>query len=116
MKPSFWLTAKLLPGFRVQGVVGAVVAAAIFGLLNYALGRVFFVLLGIATLGIGFLLAFLTRWIVNAILLRIAAAFTSRLEVKSFGTAFVAGLAISLLASAGEWLLTLGQHGRPIWT
>jgi putative membrane protein len=113
---AFWLTAKVVPGFRVQGLVGAVVAAAIFGLLNYALGQVFFVLLGIATLGIGFLLAFLTRWIVNAILLRVAAALTPRLEIKSFGTAFVAGLVISLLASAGEWILTRALHAHPIWT
>jgi putative membrane protein len=113
---AFWLTARILPGFRVQGFVGAIVAAAIFGLLNYALARVLFVVLGIATLGIGFILAFVTRWIVNAILLRIAAAFTSRLEIKSFGTAFVAGLVISALVSFGEWVVNSAHGGHPPWT
>ena len=53
---AVWLTAAILPGFRVKGFWGAIKAAAVFGTLNFLLGWLFFVVLGIATLGIGFIL------------------------------------------------------------
>jgi len=105
LSAAFWLTAQILPGFKVEGFGGAVAAAAVFGLLNYLLGWLLIGVIGIATLGIGFLLLFVTRWVVNALLLKLAAAFTDRLTIKSFGTAFVAGLLISAIGSLGEHLL-----------
>ena len=103
---AFWITAVIVPGFKVDGFAGAVVAAGIFGVLNWLLGTLLFVLLGFATLGIGFLLAFLTRWIVNAIVLKLADAVSARLQIRSFGVAFVAGLLITFLAELGKrWLL-----------
>jgi putative membrane protein len=99
---AVWLTARFLPGFRVQGFGDAVIVAAIFGLLNLFLGWLFFGIIGIATLGIGFLLAFLTRWIVNAILLKLTDALTSRLSIRDFGVALVASLLMSGLGTLGE--------------
>ena len=114
---AFWLTAQVLPGFRVDGFAGAVVGAALFGLLNWLLGTVLFLLLGVATLGIGFLLAFLTRWIVNAIVLKLADAITDRITIRSFGVAFIAGLIITALATLGQNLLLYHPHpaGSHIW-
>jgi putative membrane protein len=109
---AFWLTAAIVPGFKVDGFAGAVVAAGIFGVLNWLLGRFLFVLLGFATLGIGFILAFLTRWIVNAIVLKLAAAVSARLQIRSFAVAFVAGLLITFLAELGKrWLLHAPMGG-----
>lgn len=105
LSAAFWITAKVLPGFEVEGFGGAVVVAAIFGLINWLVGWFLFAVLGIVTLGIGFLLAFLTRWLVNAILLRVTDAITDRLTIRSFGTALMGALAISLFGTAGEWLL-----------
>ena len=102
---AIYLTALILPGFEVRGVGGAVVVAAVFGLLNWALGFVIFVILGVATLGIGFLLAFITRWIVNAILLKVTDAFSQNLRIKSFGTAFLAALLMSAFGTLGEYLV-----------
>lgn len=100
---SVWVTAGILPGFRVNGFAGAVKAAAIFGILNWLLGWFIFVVLGIATLGIGFLLAFLTRWIVMALLLKFTDALSSSLKIKSFGTAIVGALLISGIGTLAEY-------------
>ena len=100
---SVWLTAAILPGFRVNGFAGAVKAAAIFGILNWLLGWAIFAVLGIATLGIGFLLAFLTRWVVMAILLKFVDALSSNFKIDSFGTAIIGALLISGFGTLAEF-------------
>lgn len=102
---SVWITALILPGFRVRGFGGALVVAAIFGLLNWALGWLLFVMIGVGTLGIGFFLAFITRWIVDAILLKVTDWTTDRLEIRSFGWALAAALIMSLLGTASDYIM-----------
>jgi uncharacterized membrane protein YvlD (DUF360 family) len=101
---AFWLTAKVVPGFRVAGLWDAVLVAAIFGILDVLFGRVLFLIFGIGTLGIGFLLGIITRWFVYAILLKITGGLTSRLQVQTFGTALVAALVMSLLGRVGIYV------------
>jgi putative membrane protein len=102
---AIYLTAVILPGFEVRGFGGAIVVAAIFGLLNWLVGWLIFVVIGVATLGIGFLLAFLTRWFVMAILLKLTDAFSKRLTIRSFGVALLAALLMSLFGTIGEYLV-----------
>jgi putative membrane protein len=104
MSVAFWLTSQLLPGFEVKGYKGALWVAAIFGVINWLIGWLLFFLLGIASLGIGFLLAFITRWIVNAILLKLTDALSSNLKVRDFPTALLGALLLSLFGTAGQWL------------
>lgn len=102
---AFYLTAELLPGFELKGGArGALLVAALFGIINWLVGWLLFVIIGIASLGIGFLLAFLTRWLVNAILLKVVDAVSDKLNIKSFGTALVGALIISLLGTLGQWM------------
>ena len=103
---AVWLTAILLPGFEVRGFGGALVVAAVFGVLNWLLGWLIFVVIGIGTLGLGFLLAFVTRWLVTAILLKVTDALLTTLTIRSFGVAFVGGLIMSALGTLGEWAVT----------
>jgi putative membrane protein len=102
---AFWVTAQLLPGFQIQGFKGAVLAAAIFGLLNALIGWLLAGVAIVATFGIAWVLPFVARWIVNTILLKIVDAFTDKLTIKNLGTAFVAGLIISTVGSIGEYVL-----------
>lgn len=105
---AFFLTAELLPGFEVKGGArGALLVAALFGVINWLIGWLLFVIIGIASLGIGFLLAFLTRWLVNAILLKVVDAVSDTLNIKSFGTALAGALIISLVGTVGQWLVRL---------
>lgn len=102
---AVWLTAKILPGFEVRSFGSAIGVAAIFGLLNWAVGWFLFLVIGVGTLGLGFLLAFVTRWFVNAILLKVTDAVSDSLKIKSFATALVGGLLMSGLGTAGQWLI-----------
>jgi putative membrane protein len=102
---AFWITALVLPGFHVKGLGSAFAVAAIFGILNFFLGWLFFAVFTIATLGLAYLLAFLTRWIITAILLKITDALTDRLTIDGFRWALGGALMMSALGTLGEWLL-----------
>lgn len=104
---AVWVTAEVLPGFHVKSFGSAILVAALFGVLNFLLGWIFFVVLTIATLGIALLLAFLTRWIVNAIILTITDKLTDHLTIDSFGWALGGALMMSVIGTLGEWLLGL---------
>jgi putative membrane protein len=94
-----WLTAMVLPGFQVKGFSGALVVAAIFGAINWLLGWFLYVVIGIATLGIGFLLSVITHWFVDAILLSMTGALTDNLKIKNFKWALLGALVISVLSA-----------------
>jgi putative membrane protein len=64
---AVWITAMVLPGVHVKNFGSAILVAALIGILNFFLGWLLFAVFTVATLGIAWLLAFLTRWIINAI-------------------------------------------------
>jgi putative membrane protein len=99
---AVWLTAAILPGFKVTGFWGAVKAAAVFGALNWLLGWFFFVALSIVTLGIGYVLAFITHWIVMAIILKLSDKVSSSIEINGFGTALLGALIMTVIDTAAE--------------
>jgi putative membrane protein len=100
------VTAALIPGVTIRGFWGVIVVAAVFGVLNVLIGWLLFTLIGIGTLGLGFLLAFVTRVFVNAILLKIVESLTPRLSIASFGHALLAAVVMSGLGTLFEWLVT----------
>lgn len=99
---AVWATAELLPGFHVKSLGGAFVVAAIYGVLNLLIGWMLFTVFAIATLGIGLVFAFVTRWVVNAILLTITDAVSDTLTIDSFGWSLGGAALISVLATLGE--------------
>ncbi|MBN8613586.1 MAG: phage holin family protein [Deltaproteobacteria bacterium] len=100
---SLVVAARLLDGMEIKGGLGShVLVGLIFGVLNAILGPALFAAIGIGTLGIGFLLSFVTRLIATAIVLKIVDALTDRLRVKDFKTAFLAALLMSLTTSVCE--------------
>lgn len=104
---SVWLTSIILPGFKVKGFGGAVRIAAIFGVLNWAIGSLIFGVLVVATLSLAYFLAFITRVVVNAILLKIVDAVSDSLSVRGFGHALLAALIMSGIGTVAEHLLHL---------
>src|SRR4030095_7312060 len=87
------LVAHFVPGFMVTGFVAALIAAAVYGLVNATLGLVLKVLtfpLSIVTFGL-FLL------VINALMLQFAAALLPGIEVQVFWPAFWAALLLALL-------------------
>ena len=95
------LVAHFVPGFYVRGFAAALIAAAVYGLINATLGLVIKVLtfpLSIVTLGI-FLL------VVNALMLQFAAALLPGIEVRGFWPAFWAALLLAVLGMMIRGLL-----------
>lgn len=104
---AVWITAVALPGFHVKSFGSAILVAGLFGILNFLLGWLFFAVFTIATLGLAWLLAFITRWIINAILLKITDALTDHLTIDSFGWALGGALMMSALGTIGELLVRM---------
>jgi putative membrane protein len=102
---AVWLTATVLPGVHVKSFGSAVLVAAMFGILNALLGWLIFAVLTVATLGLAWLLAFITRWIVNALVLKLTDALTDHFTIDGFRWALIGALMISAIGTAGEWLI-----------
>ncbi|MEO1482619.1 MAG: phage holin family protein [Myxococcota bacterium] len=98
----FLATASILPGVKVKDFKAAVVVAAIYGTLNWTIGWLLFGLIGIGTLGLGFLFGFITQLLVATILLKLTDVFTDRLKIDSMGTAFIAALVMAALGTAAN--------------
>ena len=100
---AVWVTALVLPGVHVKSFGSAILVAALFGVLNFFLGWLFFTVFAIATLGLAVLLAFITRWVINAIILKLVDALSDSIKIDSFGWALVAALVMSAAGSLAEW-------------
>src|SRR5882672_6377487 len=102
---GLWIISALVPGFRVKGFQGALIGGAVFGVLHFFIGWLLFVMIGVGTLFIGFVFAFITRWIVTAIVLKITDAFSDNIEIDTFGTALIASALLSVLSSVRDFLI-----------
>jgi len=102
---AVWVTSRVLRGFRIKDGQSAFIVAAIFGLLNFLLGWLIFAAFTVATLGIAWLLAFLTRWVINALLLMLTDKLTDRLKIDSFWWALGAAFLIALVGTLAQWIL-----------
>ncbi|MDM7915897.1 MAG: phage holin family protein [Candidatus Eisenbacteria bacterium] len=101
-----FLATVLLDDVKVKGGFGSyMIIAAVFGVLNYFLGWLLFAAIGISTLFLGFVFAFVTRLVVDAILLLLTSKLSSRLEIRGFGPALVAALVMSAVGTGAEWLV-----------
>jgi putative membrane protein len=102
---AVYLTALVLPGFHIKKTLSVLIISALFGVLHFLLGWLFFGLLTIATLGIAWLLAFLTRIVVSAIILCLVDKFTSHLKIDGFKWALLGALTMSIIGTGLQWLL-----------
>ncbi len=102
---SVWAAASMLPGIKVKTFWDAVVVSIVFGIVNFILGWFLFALIGVATIGIGFILHPLTTLVVSSLMLMLTDALTQKLEVKSFGWAFIGALVIAVLSEVLKRIL-----------
>lgn len=87
------IVSKVVPGFHVLGLIPALIASLIIGLLNATVGfflKVVTFPLSILTLGI-FLL------VINALMILLAAAVVPGFRVQGFAPAFWGAIVLALL-------------------
>ncbi len=98
---SLLIVAYFVPGFEVHGFLAALLAAIIIGLVNATLGFLLKILtfpLTILTLGL-FLI------IINAIMLKVAAALTPGFTIDSWMAAFVGAILLAVISTLLHWLI-----------
>jgi putative membrane protein len=87
------VVAHVVPGFYVASFVAALIAAVVIGFVNATIGFILKILtfpLTVVTFGI--------FWIViNAILLKLAAAFSPGFQITGFIPAFLGAIVLSLV-------------------
>ncbi len=101
------LIANFLPGFRITGAGMALIAVIVIGLVNATLGlllRIVAFPLTLVTFGLFVL-------VINAIVLKIAAALMPGFSIRGFFPAFVAAILLSLL----HVLLRFTFHALPYY-
>lgn len=108
---AVYLTALILPGFHIKKTSSVLLVAALFGVLHFLLGWLFFGLLTIATLGLAWLLAFITRIVVSAIILTLVDKFTDHLKIDGFKWALLGAITMSLIGTVAQWALAQAMGG-----
>ena len=87
------LTSYFVPGFRIYSFGNAVLAALVIGLLNWSIRPILFFL----TLPINILTLGLFTFVVNAIILKMAAWMLNGFEIKGWLSAFFGSIILSLV-------------------
>ena len=98
---AVWIVANLGLGISVSGPKAALIAAAVIGLINATIGLLLKILtfpLTIVTLG-------LFWFVINALMLELAAKLVDGFQVRNFFAAFVGAILLSLVSSVLHWLV-----------
>jgi len=97
---ALWIVAHFVPGIFVSGPKAALIAALVIGLINATIGLILKVLtfpLTILTLG-------LFWFVINALMLELAAQFVQGFEVHGFIPALIGAVLMSLVSSVLQWI------------
>ncbi len=103
------MASRLFDRVTLKGdFLTALWVAALFAVLSFFFHWFFFVLLGLASLGFGFLFPFITRLLAAAIVLKVTSALSSRFTICGFmpsiGTAMLLAVAAELTPKVLEKL------------
>jgi putative membrane protein len=90
---SLWLVSQIVPGFIVGGAVPALIGALVIGLVNATLG----LFLKVVTFPLTILTLGLFWFVINAMMILLAANFVPGLYVAGFASAFWGGIVLMLV-------------------
>jgi putative membrane protein len=96
------IVSRVVPGFQVDTLGTALIAALIFGLLNATLG----LLLKLVTLPLTILTLGIFLLVVNAFILELASGFVRGFHIHTFGAAFWGAAVLALIQMLFRFLLT----------
>ena len=105
---AVWLVSQVVPGFYVRGVVAALLAALVIGFVNATIG----LLLKVITLPLTILTLGLFWFVINALMLKLAAVFVPGFEIRGFWAAFVGAIVLSVVNMVLKWLVKPGEGGE----
>ena len=98
---AVWITSRVVPGFYVDGASAALIAAIVIGLVNATLG----LFLKVITFPLTVLTLGLFWFVINALMLELAAALVTGFHVRDFVAAFIGAVLLSIVSSVLQWLV-----------
>src|SRR5258708_11071185 len=98
---AVWIVSRVVPGIYVSGPVAALIAALVIGLINATIGLV----LKIITFPLTLLTLGLFWFVINALMLELAAALVTGFHVRDFVAAFIGAFLPSIVSSGLQWLV-----------
>jgi putative membrane protein len=105
---AVWIVARVVPGISVSGPTAALIAALVIGLINATLG----LLLKILTFPLTLLTLGLFWFVINALMLELAAAFVRGFYVRNFVAAFIGAILLSIVSSLLQWIFMPSREAR----
>jgi len=103
-----WIVAHVVPGISVSGPVAALIAALVIGLINATLG----LLLKNLTFPLTLLTLGLFWFVINALMLELAAALVPGFQVRGFVAALIGAVLLSVVSSVLQWLVMPSRRAR----
>ena len=104
---AFWIAASIVPGIMLPSVLGTLVAAVIFGLVNAVVRPVLTTLslpLTLITLG-------LFTLVINAAMFGLTALLMPGMRIHGFLAAFGGALVVAVVSWIANRLISDGQRG-----
>ena len=98
---AVWIVAHVVPGISVSGPQAALIAALVIGVINATLG----LLLKILTFPLTILTLGLFWFVINALMLELAASLVKGFYVRNFIAALIGAVMLSLVSSVLQWLV-----------
>ena len=98
---AVWIVSQVVPGIHVNSAMTALIAALVIGLVNATIGFLIKILtfpLTLITLG-------LFWFVINALMLELAAALVNGFYVRNFVAALIGAVMLSLVSSVLQWLV-----------
>ena len=90
---SLLIVSYVIPGFHVSGFKAALIAALVIGIINATIG----LFLKIVTFPVTLLTLGIFWWVINALMIMLAARFVGGFEVTGFLPALLGAIVLSVL-------------------
>ena len=90
---ALWLVAQIVPGIQIRDFGAALLATIVIAVVNITIGPILrFIAWPITVLTLG-----LFRWVLNALLLKLASMFTPGFRIDGFLNALLGSLVLTVL-------------------
>jgi putative membrane protein len=98
---ALWLTGQLVPRFEVRGFDSALLGAAVIAIVNYTLANILnFIMLPITILTLGLFII-----VINALLLKLASAFSPGFRIQGFLPAIIGSLVLAIFTGILRFIM-----------
>lgn len=95
------VVAYVIPGFHVDGIASAFIAALVIGFINATLGNI----IKLLTLPFRILTLGLLSLVINAAMLWLADQFLDGLRIDTFKAAFFGSILLSIVSMVLKWMI-----------